>query len=94
LKKLFEYWSWNDTWATVGLLVVATVAILIGFSLSGDHRVQQYYLNTQTSSDQQVCVYAYRDWTDDLKVACFPATNPNEALEFLSKANEELRKTR
>ena len=77
-------------WIIIGMTVVLLVIYGIFSFISADRLVRYYYIGEGTLSSDQLLfkVVADIDWYPDEVAATF--TDPNEALEFMSNANEAL----
>jgi hypothetical protein len=86
-----QQWQARDIfWGFLILLPIGFVLWLLVSLVGTDHRVQQYYMSRGFAGTS--CVSASVNWDQDETVFC--SDDKERVLEFMSKANEALRRGR
>ena len=82
-------WEWQDTWHSIGILVVLLAISFLGLIALNPHHVDSYYISgARDDSPSTTCVYAHWTWQTDEKAYC--SDDKDKILDFANKANATL----
>ena len=91
MRKLFEYWGWEDTWVSLVFAFCIFCCVFLAVCFSADRTVRSYYLCEQNDALVIVCDI---DWAFDSEytIKLDRSVSYTDAIKMVEDLNKTLKK--
>jgi len=88
MKNLFKDWNWEDTTASVFILIVLLTVSILTTAIIADHRVTHYSLSG--TYEGSLLIIANRNWCPNEEIKLGKAMSYEDAVKMLNDLNTNL----